>query len=240
MVIAISLLSLYLAISSSSTLVALLLQGYALVTRFFPGVILGLFWKRVCMAGVFAGIVTGCATVAFLVLNKQDPFFGWSAGFLAVFPPRLPNRREDVKGEYLTQRQEGNQTRSTDLIKGFFAGTSPLIARLDLTPSNKPFDTFSQPGICGPAQRLLRMPLLRPGKTGEPVTDEELWCLSGRRPAQVHSARASSSARFPCGKHPLRRPASADAPPSGGGIAETARRIYRDRLLRPTSITERD
>jgi SSS family solute:Na+ symporter len=84
MVVVIGLVSLYLAISSSTTLVALLLLGYALVSQFFPGVILGLFWKRACLEGVFAGLVTGCAAVAFLVLSKQDPFFGWSAGFLAL------------------------------------------------------------------------------------------------------------------------------------------------------------
>ena len=36
------------------------------------------------MPGVFAGMVVGVATVAFLVLTHQDPFFGWSAGFIAL------------------------------------------------------------------------------------------------------------------------------------------------------------
>jgi SSS family solute:Na+ symporter len=84
MVVVLSLISLYFAIYSSSTLVSLLLLGYAGVTQFFPGVVLGLYWKRVTMPGVLAGIAAGVASVAFLTLTNQDPFFGWSAGFVAL------------------------------------------------------------------------------------------------------------------------------------------------------------
>ena len=77
-------LSLYFAIHSSSTLVALLLLGYAGVTQFFPGVVLGLFWKCASTVGVFAGMVVGVATVAFLMLSKRDPFYGLNAGFIAL------------------------------------------------------------------------------------------------------------------------------------------------------------
>lgn len=84
MVVAISLISLYFAIYSSTTLVSLLLLGYAGVTQFFPGVVLGLYWRRVTMAGVFVGMIAGVATVAFLVLTNRDPFHGWSAGFVAL------------------------------------------------------------------------------------------------------------------------------------------------------------
>jgi SSS family solute:Na+ symporter len=83
-VIVLSLISLYLAIYSSTTLVSLLLLGYAGITQFFPGVVLGLYWKRITMPGVFAGMIVGVATVAYLILSKQDPFFGWSAGFVAL------------------------------------------------------------------------------------------------------------------------------------------------------------
>lgn len=83
-VVLLSLISLYLAIYSSTTLVSLLLLGYAGVTQFFPGVVLGLYWKRVTMPGVFAGMMAGVAAVAFLILTHQDPFFGWSAGFVAL------------------------------------------------------------------------------------------------------------------------------------------------------------
>jgi SSS family solute:Na+ symporter len=84
MVVVVSLVSLYFAIYRSATLVSLLLLGYAGVTQFFPGVILGLFWSRVTMAGVFAGMIFGLAAVAFLVLSKRDPFLGLNAGFVAL------------------------------------------------------------------------------------------------------------------------------------------------------------
>src|SRR3984893_1449788 len=84
MVVVLSAISLYLAVHSSTTLVSLLLLGYAGVTQFFPGVVLGLYWKRVTMSGVFAGMVAGVATVAFLILSNLDPFLGWSAGFVAL------------------------------------------------------------------------------------------------------------------------------------------------------------
>jgi len=84
MVVVFSLVSLYFAIYSSTTLVSLLLMGYAGVTQFFPGVVLGLYWNRVTMPGVFIGMIAGVACVAFLILSNQDPFFGWSAGFVAL------------------------------------------------------------------------------------------------------------------------------------------------------------
>jgi len=84
MVLVLSAISLYLAIHSSTTLVSLLLLGYAGVTQFFPGVVLGLYWKHVTMPGVFAGMIAGVAIVAYLILTHQDPFMGWSAGFVAL------------------------------------------------------------------------------------------------------------------------------------------------------------
>jgi len=78
------LLSLYLAVYSSTTLVSLLLLGYAGVTQFFPGVVLGLFWKRANSTGVLAGIIAGVGTTAFLILSGQDPFMGLNAGFVAL------------------------------------------------------------------------------------------------------------------------------------------------------------
>jgi solute:Na+ symporter, SSS family len=84
MVVALSLISLYFAMYSSTTLVALLLVGYAGVSQFFPGVVLGLFWRRVTMAGVFCGMVIGVSCTAFLILSKRDPFDGLNAGFIAL------------------------------------------------------------------------------------------------------------------------------------------------------------
>ena len=84
LVVVVTAIALYLAIYSSSSLVSLLLTGYSGVTQFFPGVILGLFWKRVTMPGVFAGLVVGVATVLYLMLNGMDPFVGLNAGFVGL------------------------------------------------------------------------------------------------------------------------------------------------------------
>jgi SSS family solute:Na+ symporter len=84
MVVVLSLISLYLAIYSSSTLVSLLLVGYAGVTQFFPGVVLGLYWKRASTVAVFTGLIAGLSVVAILMLSDLDPFHGWSAGFVAL------------------------------------------------------------------------------------------------------------------------------------------------------------
>lgn len=84
MVVVLSLISLYLAIYSSTSLVSLLLLGYAGVTQFFPGVVLGLFWKRVTMQGVFSGLTAGVAFATFLILAKFDPIAGVNAGFVAL------------------------------------------------------------------------------------------------------------------------------------------------------------
>ena len=84
LVVAITAIALYLSIHSSPTLVALLLLGYAGITQFFPGVILGLYWRGVTRAGVFSGIACGVAVVALLMLTNRDPYFGLNAGFIAL------------------------------------------------------------------------------------------------------------------------------------------------------------
>ena len=84
MVVLLSLISLYFAIYSSTTLVSLLLLGYAGVTQFFPGIVLGIFWRRATAAGVFAGLLVGVTAVAFLVLTGRDPLLDLNAGFLAL------------------------------------------------------------------------------------------------------------------------------------------------------------
>ena len=84
MVLVITAVALYFAIYSSTTLVSLLLLGYAGVTQFFPGMVLGLFWPRVTTAGVFSGMVAGVGTVVALILSKHDPLFGLNAGFVAL------------------------------------------------------------------------------------------------------------------------------------------------------------
>jgi len=84
MVVVLGLLSLSLAIFSTTSLVSLLLIGYAGVTQFFPGVALGLYWRRVTAPAVFAGMTAGVAVVVVLMLSHRDPLFGVSAGFLAL------------------------------------------------------------------------------------------------------------------------------------------------------------
>jgi solute:Na+ symporter, SSS family len=83
-VVVIGLISLVLAVFTSSTLVSLLLTGYAGVTQFFPGVLLGLYWKRVSTAAVFTGLVAGVASAVGLMVSHHDPLFGVSAGFIAL------------------------------------------------------------------------------------------------------------------------------------------------------------
>jgi SSS family solute:Na+ symporter len=84
MVLVVTAAALFSAIHSSLSLVSLLLMGYAGVAQFFPGVVLGLFTKRVTQSGVFAGLVTGFAVTVLLMLSGRDPFHGLSAGFLAL------------------------------------------------------------------------------------------------------------------------------------------------------------
>lgn len=84
MVLVITTVALLSAISSSTSLVSLLLLGYAGVTQFFPGVVLGLYSRRVTKTAVFAGLVTGIAMVAFMMLSNRDPYHGVNAGFLAL------------------------------------------------------------------------------------------------------------------------------------------------------------
>ena len=77
-------ISLCLAVFTSTTLVYLLLIGYAGVSQFFPGVVLGLYWPRVTTPAVVTGLVTGVTTAVFLMLTHRDPWFGVNAGFLAL------------------------------------------------------------------------------------------------------------------------------------------------------------
>jgi SSS family solute:Na+ symporter len=83
-VLVITVAALCAAIYSSPTLVSLLLVGYGGVGQFFPGVVLGLYSKRVTMPGVFAGVVTGVFVFVALWLTRHDPVMGLNAGFIAL------------------------------------------------------------------------------------------------------------------------------------------------------------
>jgi solute:Na+ symporter, SSS family len=84
MVLVLAGVSLYLALHSSATLVALLLLGYSGVSQFFPGVVLGLFWPRANGIAVLGGLIGGLTVACALTLSHRDPFHGLNAGFIAL------------------------------------------------------------------------------------------------------------------------------------------------------------
>jgi SSS family solute:Na+ symporter len=73
-----------LALYCSMSMVSLWLLGSAGVAQFFPGVVLGLFSRRVSTSGVFAGLVTGIAVAVFFMLTGRDPYYGVNAGLIAL------------------------------------------------------------------------------------------------------------------------------------------------------------
>lgn len=107
-------IALFFAIHGSQTLVDLLLLGYDGVTQFFPGVILGLNWKRVTRTAVWSGMLAGVGVLALLVLAGRDPFVGLNDGFIALslnffvvvavslLTPAEPSGFADVAGADLT------------------------------------------------------------------------------------------------------------------------------------------
>jgi len=84
LVLILTLGALFFAVRSSASLVSLLMLGFAGVAQLFPGVLLGLFSKRVTTSGVFAGMTAGISIAAFLVLTGRDPYMGLNAGFIAL------------------------------------------------------------------------------------------------------------------------------------------------------------
>lgn len=84
MVVVLGVISLGLAIHGASTLVSLLLTGYAMVTQCFPGVVLGLYWRRATAAGVLAGMLAGVIMAIGLMSAGLDPIAGLNAGFVAL------------------------------------------------------------------------------------------------------------------------------------------------------------
>lgn len=84
MVLVLTLGALVLAVYSSMSLMALLLMGFAGVTQLFPGVVLGLFSRRVTTAAIFAGMVAGIVLSVVLMLTGNDPYHGLNAGFLGL------------------------------------------------------------------------------------------------------------------------------------------------------------
>ncbi len=84
MVLVIMTFALVFAIFFPNELVPLLIFGYNGVSQFFPGVVLGLFWKRVTRKGVLYGLISGVTVVLILILSKNDPFLSMNAGFVGL------------------------------------------------------------------------------------------------------------------------------------------------------------
>ncbi len=84
MVVVVTSTALIFALFLPNALVNLLLIGYDGVSQFFPGVVLGLFWRRVSRRGVICGLLTGLVIVVALVFGRHDPFLGMNAGFVAL------------------------------------------------------------------------------------------------------------------------------------------------------------
>ncbi len=84
MVVLIAAVALALALYVPNALVNLLLIGYDGVSQLFPGVVLGLFWKRATKAGVACGLAAGLGVAAVLVFGGFDPILGMNAGFVAL------------------------------------------------------------------------------------------------------------------------------------------------------------
>jgi len=96
--------SLLLAVYAPKMLVRLLLIGYSGITQFFPGVILGLHWKRVSKAGVLAGMIAGVVVASIFAFTPLKPPFriheglwGLMVNFLITIPVSLVTKPPSEK-----------------------------------------------------------------------------------------------------------------------------------------------
>jgi solute:Na+ symporter, SSS family len=81
---AITVTALYLSLHSSTTLVGLLILAYSGIAQFVPGIVLGLYSKRVTGKGVLSGLLAGFAVAGYLTFTHRDPFLGLNAGFIGL------------------------------------------------------------------------------------------------------------------------------------------------------------
>jgi len=84
MVLILALGALLFAVYSTVSLVSLFLLGFAGIAQLFPGVVLGLYSRRVTTSGVFAGMAAGISVAMFLWLTGRDPYHSVNAGFIAL------------------------------------------------------------------------------------------------------------------------------------------------------------
>jgi SSS family solute:Na+ symporter len=83
-VMAVALVAFGLTLWAPRELVTLLIFGYDGISQFFPGIVLGLFVRRVSALPVAAGLVAGEAVVVWLLWSGRDPFHGMNAGFVGL------------------------------------------------------------------------------------------------------------------------------------------------------------
>ncbi|MBI3989267.1 MAG: sodium:solute symporter family protein [candidate division NC10 bacterium] len=75
-------ISVFFAFYAPSLLVYLLLVGYSGITQFFPGAILGLYWRRATKVGILSGLIVGEVLAAlFLFVPGWKHPLGIFAGF---------------------------------------------------------------------------------------------------------------------------------------------------------------
>jgi SSS family solute:Na+ symporter len=83
-VVAITAVALVLSLNSSATLVGLLILAYSGVAQFAPGIVLGLYSRRVTGMGILSGLLAGLAVAGYLTFTHRDPFMGLNAGFIGL------------------------------------------------------------------------------------------------------------------------------------------------------------
>ena len=106
MVLVIMTFALIFAIFLPNELVPLLIFGYDGVCQFFPGVVFGLFWKRVSKIGVICGMIAGIAAVVILICLGRDPFLGMNAGFVGLVVNCIITVTISLAKNHLKQKSE--------------------------------------------------------------------------------------------------------------------------------------
>lgn len=99
----VAVISLFLAILRPALIVYLLLTGYAGVTQFFPGILLGIVWKKVTRCGVLLGLIAGIVTAILTRIIILDPlgifggFWGLTINFaVTMFVSLVENRLKSL------------------------------------------------------------------------------------------------------------------------------------------------
>jgi SSS family solute:Na+ symporter len=77
-------MALMLALWSPNELVKLLIFGYDGIAQFFPGIVLGVFVRRITARPVMLGLLAGEVVVISLIWSGHDPFLGLNAGFVGL------------------------------------------------------------------------------------------------------------------------------------------------------------